>query len=663
MPDTAAWPVRLPALDAYRDIRTGREGVVDRFGRALGAWWVRGGNRRRRRQLARLVQEAGIHSGRLSAASDAELKAELAALTPRLRRADGFPIAETGLAFAILREVSERVIGQRPYDVQLAGAFGLLNGTVSEMQTGEGKTLTAALAAATAALAGLPVHVVTVNDYLAQRDAEFLTSLYRFAGLSVGLALASQSPDERRHAYRADITYCTNKTLTFDYLRDQIRLQFRGNPIRLRLEGLYGEQGEVPQLLLRGLHFAIVDEADSILIDEARTPLLISEQVERAFDSETLERALHIARALIPDQDYRLLPELRRVELTPAGEAQLEQLVDGLEGNWTITAWRRELTLTALSALRLFHRDEHYLVDAAGVHIVDESTGRIMPDRFWHEPLHQLIELKEGSPLSDGRTTIARMSYQKFFRRYALLAGMTGTARDVELELWRVYGLPVTRLPTHRPCQRLNLGEQLYPTEDEKWRAVADRAAALQRQGRAVLIGTRTVGASRRAAEQLDRLGLDYRLLNASQDREEAEIIAGAGRPGRITLATNMAGRGTDILPADPVLERGGLHIILSERHESARIDKQLQGRCARQGQPGSYEAILSLDDLLLGARKGRGLDWLRRSPPLLRNVLGTALIRHAQRQTERRHGRLRWRVLRADDELDDLLAFAGRSE
>ncbi|GGO80206.1 hypothetical protein GCM10011348_16400 [Marinobacterium nitratireducens] len=661
MPELAAPSIRIPAIDAYRDVRAERESTADRLGRAAGAWWVRGGNRRRLRRLRSLVRQAALHEERLGAATHAELTAEFASLAPRLRRTGGFPLAETGLAFAILREAADRVLQQRPYEVQLAGAFSLLSGNIAEMQTGEGKTLTAALAAATAALAGQPVHLVTVNDYLAQRDAQTLGPLYRFLGLSVGLALASQTPDERRQAYRADIAYCTNKTLTFDYLRDQIRLKFQANPLKQRLDGLYGEQGISSQLLLRGLHFAIIDEADSILVDEARTPLLISEPVARAFDPDSLEAALHIARLLQPRRDYRLMPELRRLELTPDGELQLERLATGRDGNWAIAAWRRELVLTALSALKLFHRDEHYLVDDDSVHIVDESTGRVMADRFWHEPLHQLIELKEGCPPSDGRVTVARMSYQKFFRRYARLAGMTGTARDVELELWRVYGLAVTRLPTHRPCQRRDLGERLYPGEDEKWSAIAERAAQLQRQGRAILIGTRTVSASRRAADHLDRLGLDYRLLNASQDREEAMIIAQAGQPGRITLATNMAGRGTDIVPDASVLAQGGLHIILSERHESARIDKQLQGRSARQGQPGSFEAMLSLDDALLG--QGAAAGWLRRGPPWIRDCLGGRLMKMAQRQTERRHSRMRWQVLRADDELDDLLAFAGRPE
>ena len=667
--DTAADPsitsISLPRLDVYKESRPVKENLADRTAIALTGQVLCRTAKLRTRTLSKILEQVEPHTETLKAFSDDELRAQFASLAPRLRRDRSFPIAPVGHAFAIIREASDRVLGKRHFPVQMIGAYAMLKGMIAEMQTGEGKTLTATLAAATASLAGLKTHVVTVNDYLAARDAETLGPLYEFLGLSVGIVGQEQETEERQQGYNADITYCTNNILTFDYLRDQIELKHHINPVQLRLNKLYSGANQSSNQLLHGLHFAIIDEVDSILVDEARTPLLISQEVPLQFTQQDLEAALNLTRTLQENIDYQLIPEHRRAELTTEGEANLKTAAEQLQGKWLVPAWRRELIIKAISALKLFNRDEHYLLDDEGkVQIIDEYTGRIMPDRFWSDGLHQLIELKENCELSAGRSTMARISYQRFFRRYGLLSGMTGTANDVELELWRVYRLKVASIPTHRPVLRKDLGEKIYASREQKWQAIAQRSKELQQQGRAVLIGTRTVNDSLEASRFIKELGLDYQLLNASQDAEEADIIAQAGQYQRITIATNMAGRGTDIIPDEEVLKNGGLHVILSEMHESARIDKQLHGRCGRQGQPGSFEAMLSLEDSLLENYQGKLLPALiKKAPPWAQATAKSTLLKRAQRATENMHGKMRWQVLKSDDQLSDMLAFSGRAE
>lgn len=615
----------------------------------------------RARRLWRIVPAVEGAADGYRHRSDNELLAEARRLRVELRCQPIGDLPLTGRAFALVREVATRRLGLRHFDVQLVGGYALLQGMLAEMGTGEGKTLTATLAAATAALAGIPVHIVTVNDYLAQRDAGWMRPVYEGLGLSVGLVLHGQDPEERRAAYRADITYATNKEIAFDYLRDRIATGGRRGEIRLRAQRLGGDDSSTGRLLLRGLHFAIVDEADSVLVDEARTPLIISGEAEPDERALMGQRALALTDVLCEARDFVLHRHERRAELTREGRARSAELVQGEDGLWQNEVLREELLRLALAARHLFHEGEAYIIRDGKVQIVDEFTGRIMADRSWSEGLHQLIELKEGLEPTRPRVPRARITYQRFFRRYRRLSGMSGTAAEITGELWAVFRLPVVRIPTNRPVRRRCLPDRVHGNAEAKWKAVAARCAEFHAQGRPVLLGTRSVAASETASRHLTAAGLAHRVLNAAQDQNEAEIIAEAGLPGRITIATNMAGRGTDIRLGPGVADIGGLHVIMSERHEAGRIDRQLAGRCGRQGEPGSFEAILALDDPLLAyLSSGRLAAGLARRFGI---PLGRLLLLGSQRRAERAHSRIRRRLLRQDERLGELLAFSGESE
>lgn len=660
--------LEMPRLSPYPDFRRSRESATDRFGTAVAGQLICRASAIRAWRLSKIVSATQRHEETMRELSNEALKQRFLDLGRALRKAGQFEVNSVGPCFAVIREASRRTLGMRHHDVQLIGGYTMLQGMIAEMDTGEGKSLTATLTAATACLAGFPTHVVTVNDYLAQRDSEDFEPLYTFLGLRVGCALQEDEPEQRKVAYGNDVTYCTNKVLTFDYLRDQIELNRAPNSVQLRLERLYGENSVAPRLLLRGLHFAIVDEADSVLVDEARTPLLISQEVPSQFSKAELEQALTTARSLEATKGFRISSDERRIQLTHAGEEQIREQTAAWGGKWKIPSWRNELINKALSADWLFNRGEHYLVQDEAVVIVDEFTGRVMPDRFWSEALHQLIELKEDCDLSNSRETLARISYQKFFRRYRNLAGMTGTAREIDQELWRVYRLPLAKIPTHKPRISVDQGETVFDSSDEKWRHVARRCQEIIKTGRPVLIGTRTVAASVEASTQLHEAGLQHTVLNADQDSEEAAVIAEAGSPSRITIATNMAGRGADISITPEVATAGGLHVILTERHDAARIDRQLQGRTGRHGAPGSFESVLSLEDAILGMDSSR---WPKqfaaqlgpRGPKSTQSKISQWRLRRAQKRAELLHQRMRRQVLRADEELDDLMAFSGRSD
>ena len=588
-------------------------------------------------------------SAALEQMSDEALSQKIVAVRLELAR-EGFRRATVERAFAVIRECAARTLGKRHFRVQLIGGLVMLDGRIAEMNTGEGKSLTATLAAATAAMAGVPVHVITVNDYLVERDAAEMAPLFNRLGLSVHHVSLEMSEDDRRIAYRSDIVYCSNKLLVFDYLRD--RLAREDAPAR-------GVDGGAP-MLLRGLCFGIVDEADSVLIDEARTPLIIAEKAgDSASRAATYREALEFARALDAGRDYIHRRDERMVELTEAGKRRLETFGQAAGGVWRGRLRREELVTKALTALHVFDLDIHYLIRDDKVQIIDEFTGRVMEDRSWEQGLHQLIETKEGLELTNPQVTKAKISYQTFFRRYVHLGGMTGTASDVRGELWSVYRLGVVKVPTNRRSLRKTRRDRVFRTEARKWDAVVRAARTAQAEGRAVLIGTRSVAASEVVAGYLDRAGLDYRLLSARQDREEAELVSQAGQPGRITVATNMAGRGTDIHLHDAVKAAGGLHVILTERHESRRIDRQLAGRSGRQGDPGRVDAYLALDDELVRVH-GRGAPAWMTAPGLFR-LMGPWLVRRAQKRAERSDARVRRNVLRSEEKMDDFLAFAGR--
>jgi preprotein translocase subunit SecA len=552
------------------------------------------------------------------------------------------------------------VLRVRPFDTQLIAGRIVLDNRLAEMATGEGKTLAVALAAATAALAGIPVHVITANDYLVTRDAEQLAPLYRALGLSAGAVTQPQDAAQRRVAYACDITYCTAKELVFDYLRDG--LHRTRDPLRWRLEQLAGESVEGP--VLRGLCMAIIDEADSILIDEARVPLILSQAEDDGQRREYLAQSLDLARAMRTGADFRLDETALCAELTDSGRERLEHDAASLPPMWRNRLHREEAVSTALAALHLFRPDRHYLVREGRVQIIDETTGRVAPGRAWSRGLHQLIELKEGCVPSAEFRTAAQITYQRFFPRYLRLGGLSGTLREARAELLAVYRLSVRRVPLSKPCRRVVLPRRLFPDRASLWDAVAARVAMLHSAGRPVLVGTDSVADSEALARRLGEAGLPHAVLNARHDRDEADIVAQGGARGAITVATNMAGRGTDIPLADGVADLGGLHIICCQLNAARRIDRQLAGRAARQGDHGSVETWLSLDAPLLA----RALP--RRLTPLLRphsskvpGMLLKALAGLPQRQAERRHFLQRKRMFEHDQRMDRQLSFGGSHE
>jgi preprotein translocase subunit SecA len=617
-------------------------------------------------RYARFVAAVDAHAAGLDTIDEHAL-AERAGELRRNLYSQGLQDDLVAESFAIVREVASHRLGMRHYDVQLYGGWVMLQGMIAEMETGEGKTLTATLAASTAAMAGVPVHVVTVNDFLAARDARWMRPIYQALGLSVGTITEGMDAEQRRAAYRKDITYCTNKQLVFDYLKDRMLLGAENRSLHLNLEELYADRPRTSKLLLRGLCFAIVDEADSVLIDEARTPLIISNHSQKDDLEMVYKHAVRIARSLQSPRDYLVNSAERQVELTDLGKVGVARMAKKLGGVWSGPKRREELVRQGLSALHLFELDKHYLVRDGKVQIVDEFTGRIMADRSWERGLHQMVEAKEGCPITGRQETLARISYQKFFQRYLRLGGMTGTAREVASELWSVYRLNVVTIPTNRPTRRTATRDRMYLSAERKWRAVVDSVRGANEAGQPVLVGTRSVAASERLSSELTAAGLRHRVLNARQDQQEAEIISQAGQPGRITVATNMAGRGTDIRLAPGMTDLGGLHVLATERHEARRIDRQLFGRGGRQGDPGSYQAILSLDDELFD---GLPVDWVRRlaermtkADKHVRSWLTTILVYVAQRQAESRQSRLRRDLLKTDESLADMLAFSGRGE
>jgi preprotein translocase subunit SecA len=641
-----------------------RESALDAIAVAAHAEFVAASGRRRAKSLNKILPLVERYAEQYRAMASEDIAAAVREVATALRRTTDFPDATTARAFALIRELSERILGKRHFDVQVVGAFAMIKGMLAEMATGEGKTLTATLVAGTAGLAGIPIHVITVNDYLVQRDAELMRPLYEKLGLTVGVVVAGQTAAQRRAAYACDITYCTNKELTFDYLRDRMLLGQSAGDLTLKMEALSTATPRAQQLRLRGLHFALIDEADSVLIDEGRTPLIISGTAESDINAEAVALALELARTFEADVDYLLSVEERRVFLTVHGQKRVTAFAEGRGRPWNSMITRDELAREALAALHLFKRGEQYVIANGKVQIVDEYTGRVMPDRFWSDGLHQMIEHKEGCEQSQRRTTIARITYQRFFRRYRRFAGMSGTLQPVARELWRVYRRKVVTIPTNKPVQRIHRPDVVVKTDAAKWKLIVDRVAALHARGVPVLIGTRSVVASERASEELDRAGLPHTVLNAAQDKHEAEVVALAGQRGRITVATNMAGRGTDIHLGDGIEELGGLHVIMTERHDARRIDLQLAGRAGRQGQPGSFEAILSLEDALLDFPTARALAYLAGTARgRWDDRLGRFASRYAQRRWERIHALMRHELLRSDQWQTKTLAISGRPE
>jgi len=544
-------------------------------------------------------------------------------------------------AIALIAVQADRTLGLRPYPVQLAGAWAMAQGMLAEMATGEGKTLTASLTATLLGWRGRGCHVVTVNDYLAQRDAETLRPLYKACGLDVQHVDPEMPPTDKHQAYRAGITYATNKELNADFLRDHLARQARGR--------------NAPTVM-RELWYAIVDEADSVLIDEAATPLIISSESGDTKRLEAIQKATRLVDKFEEGLDYRLQHKYRQVEFTSVGRKRTRQVTEGLGGLWDMRRIREELINQAISARDLHLRNRDYIVIEDKIVIVDPSTGRQMPDRTWSHGIHQAVEAKEGLELKPINETLARMSFQRFFRSYRHLAGMTGTAWEARHELWRVYNLSVVRIPTNRPNQRKDALTRVCVQAEERYQRIVEEADQRHRVGQPVLIGTSSVKESEILAELLTQRKINHQVLNALTHEQEAAIVSLAGRRGMVTVATNMAGRGTDISLGEGIAEMGGLHVIAASPNKSRRVDRQLLGRCARQGDPGTTTRYASLDDDVLNDYVPR---WQRALAEKFPQALRRHVVRGAQSKAEQVNRMNRRSVLRSDDWLDRHLGFA----
>ena len=587
-------------------------------------------------KLQSIIQKINSYEPIIRELSDEELQSKTNEFRCRLEKGETLEdiLPE---AFAVVREVAKRVTKMRPFDVQLIGGIVLHQGKIAEMATGEGKTLVATMPAYLNALSGKSVHVVTVNDYLAKRDRFWMGGIYEFLGLKVGLIQHDMNLEERKAAYLADITYGTNNEFGFDYLRDNMAI---------RLE----------DVVQRGHDFAIVDEVDSILIDEARTPLIISGPSEESI--KIYEQTNRIVSRLQEEIDYKVLEKERTITLTEEGVAKVEKAlqINNLydESNMNI----QHCIIQALKAHKLFKKDVDYIVKDGEVIIVDEFTGRLMFGRRYSDGLHQAIEAKEGVPIARENQTLATITFQNYFRLYKKLAGMTGTAKTEEEEFIHIYNLPVVVIPPNRRLIRYNYPDVIYRTEREKFNAVIREILEIHRQGRPVLVGTVSIDKSERLSKLLKKGGVEHNVLNAKNHEREAEIIAQAGQRGRVTISTNMAGRGTDIVLGEGIAEIGGLHVIGTERHESRRIDNQLRGRAGRQGDPGSSRFFLSLEDDLMrlfGSERISGLMeklGLEEDVPI-EHPLITKSIENAQKRVESRNFEIRKQLLDFDNEME----------
>ena len=655
----SSWPASS-ATRASTSLPTGIDQLWARKG------YIAASLRHRRRRYLRDARTVVSIRETLSSITDAQLRSRCQ--TSREFAARGKAIARERLeALATICEVARRQRGETPYPVQVAGALAMADGCIAEMATGEGKTLTASLVATLAGWRGKGCHVITVNDYLAQRDAEAMRGIYEFCGLSVGFINQDMSPPERGQAYRCDITYATNKDVTADYLRDHLAIGAKTSTAEQILNSMLTagpSRAGRPQRTQRGLPIAIVDEIDSVLIDDAVTPLIISQSGDNDHMIEAFQTAATLAGHMEPTVDYRVRPNYQEVELTTAGRAKLHHHTQPLGGVFSGMRRSEELVTQALVAREFYAVGKQYIIDEGKVVIVDESTGRLMPDREWRDGLHQAVTAKEGLEVEAPKVTTARISFQRFFRKYDRLCGMTGTAREARMEFWDIYHLLVVLLPPNKPCIRTLLPSILCNHREDKYAAIVETTRQAHGRQQPVLIGTRSVEASWHLSEAFQEAGLEHQILNAEKHREEAQIVAQAGKAGRITIATNMAGRGTDIKLSQGVQELGGLYVILTERHDSYRVDRQLQGRCARQGEPGMTRSITCLDDELL-ARHGRGFRWvLRRCLPLGRGVryLSAIAFHCLQSRMTRRALAQRKQVLRTDTYLDESLGFTGRN-
>ena len=585
------------------------------------------------KRIRSIVEEINGLEPELLSLSDASLRAKTEEFKSRL--ADGETLDDIlPEAFAVVREASKRVLGMRHFDVQMIGGIVLHRGNIAEMRTGEGKTLVATLPVYLNALSGKGVHVVTVNDYLAKRDSEWMGRLYNFLGLSTGLIVAGLDYDQRKQSYGADITYGTNNEFGFDYLRDNMVVH-------------------ADQMVQRPLNYAIVDEVDSILIDEARTPLIISGPGERS--TERYYELAKVVPHLVRDEDYTIDEKQKTIAPTEEGIAKVEKMlhIENLYDSSNLEL--NHLLSASLRAYAMMERDKDYVVKDGEVVIVDEFTGRLMFGRRYSDGLHQAIEAKEGLRVERESQTLASITFQNYFRMYEKLSGMTGTAKTEEQEFNNIYGLEVYEIPPNKVLARVDMPDLIFKTKDAKYRAVVRDVVERHKTGQPILVGTTSITQSEMLSDMLTKVGVPHNVLNAKHHEQEAEIVANAGQHGMVTIATNMAGRGTDISLGEGVAELGGLHILGTERHESRRIDNQLRGRSGRQGDNGSSQFFLSLEDDLMrifGADNIAGMMdklGMEEDEPIEHSLI-TKSIERAQKKVENHNFNIRKYILEYDD-------------
>lgn len=595
--------------------------------------WIGNNSAREIKKMRTIVEQINGLESSLNSLSDASLAAKTQEFKNRLAKGETLDdiLPE---AFAVVREASKRVLGMRHFDVQLIGGITLHRGNIAEMRTGEGKTLVATLPVYLNALTGKGVHVVTVNDYLASRDSEWMGKLYRSLGLSVGLIVANLDYNQRKMAYAADITYGTNNEFGFDYLRDNMVVH-------------------ADQMVQRPLNYAIVDEVDSILIDEARTPLIISGPGERSTDS--YYTLASIVPKLVKDEDYTIDEKQKTIAPTESGIAKVEKMlkIENLYDSANLEL--NHLLIASLRAYAMMHRDKDYVVKDGKVVIVDEFTGRLMFGRRYSEGLHQAIEAKEGLQVERESQTLASITFQNYFRMYNKLSGMTGTAKTEEQEFNNIYGLEVYEIPPNKPLLRKDLPDLIFKTKKAKYKAVVKDVVERHKKGQPVLVGTTSIVQSEELGDMLLKSGVPNNVLNAKHHEKEAEIVKNAGQRGMVTIATNMAGRGTDISLGEGVAELGGLHILGTERHESRRIDNQLRGRSGRQGDPGSSQFFLSLEDDLMRIFGADNISsmmdklGMEEDEPIEHSLI-TKSIERAQKKVENHNFNIRKYILEYDD-------------
>ena len=573
--------------------------------------------------------------------------------------------SDIDMAFAYVREVAWRVKKMKPYQVQVAGGLAIEKGYIAEMSTGEGKTLTATMPAVLAGWRGRGCHVMTTNNYLACRDAEEMAPIYEFCGLTVTGIEDSLPPEKRPAAYQADITYCTNKDVAADFLRDQLSCGHGAGGTMSLLANISHVKQKENMTTLRGLECAIVDEADSVLIDDGVTPLLISGESDNAELHDAYTQAAYLAKLFLEDEHYTANHRFREITLTKKGKALLNEEAPKFGGLWMGQVRRQELLVQALVARHFFILNKQYIIDDGKIVIVDESTGRLMPDRFWREGMHQAVEAKEGVEVNPGKETYARISFQKFFRLYKKLSGMSGTASEAKSEFFYFYQRQVVGIPTHRKCIRKMYGDKIFLSEEAKFKALIKEVEEKHKTGRAVLVGTGSIKDSETVSELLTEASLEHEVLNARYHEQEAEIVKRAGITGKITVATNMAGRGTDIKLSEATKKAGGLHVIATEHFDSSRIDRQLYGRASRQGDPGSAISLISLSDPLIIKNLGfigKLCSWSLRPLGQRVRIPGAILIfKLAQYFSVKQGRRQRKGVLKSDKWLESNLGFAGK--